>query len=174
MNCSNSDDVIDPLAAVSRRRWLAVVGGAGLCFAAQNADTQAAEVDLKRLPYIDAHSHVWSPDVARWPLAGGPTRDDLKPPCFTSEELLAMAGREGVGAVGVIQHSGYRLWENSYLIDWAERAEQWCDAGGKMRSRFSIVGMIDDRQPGAGEKLRELYAKGVRGLRITPRIYGEK
>jgi predicted TIM-barrel fold metal-dependent hydrolase len=34
--------------------------------------------------------------------------------------------------------------------------------------------MIDDRAERPGEKLRELLPKGVRGLRITPRIHGEK
>src|SRR5437762_1852543 len=51
------------------------------------------------------------------------------------------------------------------------------DSTGKMPApprRFSIVGMIDDRGPAPDAKLRELLPKGVRGLRITPRIYGEK
>src|SRR2546428_789769 len=40
--------------------------------------------------------------------------------------------------------------------------------------RFSVVGMVDDRGQAPEAKLRELSPKGVRGLRITPRIYGEK
>jgi predicted TIM-barrel fold metal-dependent hydrolase len=34
--------------------------------------------------------------------------------------------------------------------------------------------MIDDTKPRAGEKLKELLPRGVRGLRITPRIRGER
>jgi predicted TIM-barrel fold metal-dependent hydrolase len=124
----------------------------------------AAEVDLKKLPYIDAHSHVWSPEVERWPLVKGQTREDLKPLSFTPEELFKLAEPEGVGRVVLIQHSGYHLWDNSYIVDCAQRLPE----------RFSLVGMIDDRLPRAGEKLRELLPKGVRGLRITPRIHGEK
>jgi hypothetical protein len=94
---------------------LGAVGGAGLCFALQSTSTLTrqdaggllgAEVDVKRLPYIDAHSHVWSPDVARWPLVNGQTREDLKPLSFTPEELFKLAEPEGVGRVVLIQHTG--------------------------------------------------------------------
>jgi predicted TIM-barrel fold metal-dependent hydrolase len=161
-------------ARASRRQCLAAVGAvtAGMALnrsiAGQaSSDSQGDKrgpVHRAGLTYIDAHSHVWSPDVERWPLVNGQTRADLKPLNFTPEELLAVAEAEGVGRVVLIQHSGYHLWDNSYLIDCAAR----------MPGRFSIVGMIDDRGPAPGEKLRELLPKGVRGLRITPRIYGEK
>src|SRR4051794_681199 len=32
------------------------------------AAARAAAPDLEKLPYIDSHSHVWSPDTKRWPL----------------------------------------------------------------------------------------------------------
>lgn len=172
--CRSSADTI------SRRRWLEtapVVAGAAL---AQRSFGQNS-LDVKKQPYIDAHSHVWSPDVGRWPLAKGQTRADLKPLSFTPEELLALAEPEGVGRVVLIQHSGYHLWDNSYLIDCAARAGEWRDPAAakhgqdaRATRKFSIVGMIDDRTERPGEKLRELLPKGVRGLRITPRIHGEK
>ncbi|MBW8884804.1 MAG: amidohydrolase [Planctomycetia bacterium] len=136
-----------------------------------------SKVDVARLPYIDAHSHVWSADVEKWPLVKGQTRADLKPLSFTPEELLALAAPEGVGRVVLIQHSGYHLWDNSYLIDCAARyGHPGADhaLSGRATPRFSIVAMIDDRADRPGEKLRELLTKGVRGLRITPRIHGEK
>ena len=117
-------------------------------------------MDLKKLPYIDAHSHVWSPDVGRWPLAKGQTKADLKPPSFTPEELFKLAEPEGVGRVVLIQHSVYHGFDNSYLIDCAKR----------LPGRFAVVGMVDDTQPRPDAKLRELLPQGVRGLRITPRI----
>src|SRR6266550_4792545 len=144
------------MTTISRRHWLAATAAAS---AAVTLDATAADVDLKKLPYIDAHSHVWSPDVERWPLVNGQTRADLKPLSFTPEELLALAEPEGVGRVVLIQHSGYHLWDNSYLIDCAKR----------MPGRFSLVGMIDDRGENPAGKLRELLPRGVRGLRITPR-----
>jgi len=146
----------------SRRRWLAAVSTAAGMLAWREA--KAAEVDVTKLPYIDAHSHVWSPDVERWPLANKQMKADLKPLSFTPEELFKLAEPEGVGRVVLIQHSVYHGFDNSYLIDCAKR----------FAGRFSLVGMIDDTQPRAGERLRELLPVGVRGLRITPRIRGEQ
>src|SRR4051794_8419468 len=160
---------------LSRRHWLAA-SAAALAAAYGRSVTagqrgSATQLGQKQLPYIDAHSHVWSPDVARWPLAGGQTKADLKPLSFTPEELFALAEPEGVGRVVLIQHSGYHLWDNSYIIDCAKRFNHGQDARA---TRFSLVGMIDDRSEEPGKKLRELLPLGVRGLRITPRIHGEK
>jgi predicted TIM-barrel fold metal-dependent hydrolase len=112
---------------------------------------------------IDAHSHVWSPDTDKWPLAKGQTRADLKPLSFTPEELLKLAEPEGVGRVVLIQHSIYHAFDNSYLIDCARQ----------FPGRFVVVGMLDDTQPHPDVKLRELLPLGVRGLRITPRVRGK-
>jgi predicted TIM-barrel fold metal-dependent hydrolase len=148
---------------------LVAIGGiaAGAAFGRFGPATAAAQekgAELARLPYIDAHSHVWSPDLARWPLVNNQTKADLKPTSFTPEELFKLAEPEGVGRVVLIQHSVYHLFDNSYLIDCARR----------MPGRFSVVGMIDDKGPQPGEKLRELLPLGVRGLRITPRVGGPK
>jgi predicted TIM-barrel fold metal-dependent hydrolase len=149
----------------SRRRFLAAsaTAVAAASAPARSLLAVAAAPDLAKLPYIDAHSHVWSPDTDRWKLAAGQTRDDLKPPSFTPEELFALAEPERVGRVVLIQHTVYHGFDNSYLLDC------WKQYPG----RFSIVGMIDDRLPDAGRKLRDLLPSGVRGLRITPRIRGE-
>jgi predicted TIM-barrel fold metal-dependent hydrolase len=156
---------VQPPRRASRRRWLAAAAAAGVAAARMLPVTaRAAEVDLKKLPYIDAHSHVWSPDVARWPLANKQTKEDLKPLSFTPEELLKIAEPEGVGRVVLIQHSVYHGFDNAYLIDCAKR----------FPGRFSIVGMLDDTLPQPGERLRELMPAGVRGLRITPRVRGEQ
>ena len=48
-------------------------------------------------PYIDAHSHIWTPDVAHYPLAEGFAVADMKPPSFTAEELLAICRPAGSG-----------------------------------------------------------------------------
>jgi predicted TIM-barrel fold metal-dependent hydrolase len=149
-----------------RRQWLQSSGAAMTLLAANQVVHAAAvqgQVDLSKLPYIDAHSHVWSSETARWPLAKGKTREDLQPLSFTPEELLKLAEPEGVGRVVLIQHSVYHAWDNAYLLDCYRR----------FPGRFSIVGMIDDRQPRPGERLKELLPQGVRGLRITPRMHGE-
>ncbi len=66
--------------------------------------------------FIDAHSHVWTPDVARYPLAEGFTVADMTPRSFTAEELLATCRPAGVGRVNLIQMSFYGF-DNRYLLD---------------------------------------------------------
>jgi predicted TIM-barrel fold metal-dependent hydrolase len=58
-------------------------------------------------PYIDAHCHVWTPDVAHYPLGQGFTVNDMRPRSFTAEELLALCRPSGVGRVNLIQMSFY-------------------------------------------------------------------
>lgn len=152
--------------AVSRRRWLATSAAALAAAAVVRAAPRAlaAEVDLNKLPCIDAHSHLWSPDVEQWPLADGQTRADLKPPSFTPEELLKLAEPEGVGRAVLIQHHTYHGFDNRYLLDCAKR----------FPGRFVVVGMLDDTRPQPDAKLKELLPQGMKGLRITPRIRGAK
>ena len=98
----NSQGTVLPGIDADRRRWL--MAGSAAAIGASVSGTlprlaSGAENDWMKLPYIDAHSHVWSPDVARWPLAGQQTRADLKPLSFTPEELFKLAEPEGVGRV---------------------------------------------------------------------------
>ncbi len=67
-------------------------------------------------PYIDAHSHIWTPDVAHYPLAAGFTVADMQPKSFTAEELLATCRPAGVGRVNLIQMSYYEF-DNRYMLD---------------------------------------------------------
>src|SRR6185437_10576734 len=67
-------------------------------------------------PYIDAHSHIWTPDAKRYPLAQGFAVADMKPPSFTAEELLAQCRPAGVGRVNLIQMSFYEF-DNRYMLD---------------------------------------------------------
>lgn len=148
----------------SRREALsvgaAIAGGMVVAMQAQpslaNADSDGA--------WIDAHSHIWSPDVEHYPLVGGLTAKDLDPPSFTDEALMKIAGPEGVGRVVLIQHSIYHLFDNSYLVDAVKRHPK----------RFRVVGMVDDHQPNAGAAMKKLLPLGVTGFRITPFIRKEK
>src|SRR5262245_19357673 len=137
-----------------------------LAAAAASLPQYCAAADERKINemFIDAHSHVWSPEVDKWPLAKGQTKADLKPPSFTPEELFKLAEPVGVGRVVLIQHSVYHLFDNRYLIGCAKL----------MPGRFSIVGMVDDTIPHPDTTMKDLLPHGVRGLRITPRIRGEK
>lgn len=126
--------------------------------AALGAAMNPAPAAEKDLPWIDAHSHIWPPEVDKYPLAPGLTKKDLIPPSFTDEELMKLARPEGIGRVVLIQHSVFHLWDNSYLIDAVRRHPK----------TFRVQGMVDDhaREPGAA--MKKLLPLGVTGFRITP------
>lgn len=108
-------------------------------------------------PYIDAHSHIWTPDVAHYPLAKGFTVADMQPRSFTAEELLAQCRPAGVGRVNLIQMSYYEF-DNSYMLDMIKLYPD----------RFVGTGIVDPLAPKPDEAMRALLPKGVRAFRIAP------
>lgn len=138
----------------NRREVLAASSAAALTMAA------ATHAQDKKSGWIDAHSHIWPGEVDKYPLAPGQTKADLKPASFTDDELMQIASPEGVERVVLIQHSVYHLFDNSYLVDAVKRHPK----------RFRIVGMVDDHQPHADVKMKDLLKQGVTGFRITPFI----
>ena len=44
------------------------------------------------MPIIDAHSHVWTPDTARYPLAAGFVKENMRPASFTPGSSGRSAG----------------------------------------------------------------------------------
>jgi predicted TIM-barrel fold metal-dependent hydrolase len=148
---------------LSRRTLLQSSAALATAAALPRVVSAADDAQIKDM-FIDAHSHVWSPEIDKWPLAKGQTKADLKPTSFTPEALLKLAEPVGVGRVVLIQHSVYHLFDNRYLIACAKN----------MPGRFSIVGMVDDTIPHPDTTMKDLLPHGVRGLRITPRIRGEK
>ena len=144
------------------RRTMLRTTAAGL-FAGALADPVGAAADEGEKPgWIDAHSHIWTRDVERFPLAEGRTLADLIPPSFTNEELLRICEPEGVEKVVLIQHHIYHGWDNSYLLHAAERAPE----------RFRVVGMIDDQTNRPDAEMRRLLKRHVTGFRITSWIRG--
>jgi predicted TIM-barrel fold metal-dependent hydrolase len=108
--------------------------------------------------YIDAHSHVWPPDVAHYPLAKGFAVADMKPPSFTAEELLATCRPAGVGRVNLIQMSFYGF-DNAYMLDMIKLYPE----------RFVGTAIVDPLGPDPGRAMRELRPRGVVAFRIQPR-----
>lgn len=141
-------------------------------FAKYSAATVAATMAMTDGPaiaepesgFVDAHSHIWTRDVKAFPLAEGVTVDDLAPPSFTAEELLATARPSGVERVVLIQHHIYHGWDNAYMIDAARRYPQV----------FRVVGMVNDLEPDPDKKMKQLLKNKVTGFRITPRIRGHE
>ncbi len=118
----------------------------------------ASAVDAKPEGWIDAHSHIWTRDLAKYPLDGKQTIDDLKPDSFTAEELLELAGQNGVGRVVLIQHKPYHGLNNSYITD----------SIAKFPGRFSGVACIEADQPQPEKDMDKLFKLGMRGFRIRP------
>jgi predicted TIM-barrel fold metal-dependent hydrolase len=108
-------------------------------------------------PYIDAHSHIWTPDVAHYPLAEGFTVENMNPRSFTAEELLALCRPAGVGRVNLIQMSFYQF-DNSYMLDMIKLYPD----------RFVGTAIVDPLAADPAGAMRRLLPQGVRAFRIVP------
>lgn len=144
-----------------RQATLAAMGGFAIRKAA--SPSPAAEpVDPPTAPApppgaIDAHVHVWSPDVKRYPLAAGFKLADMQPASFTPEQLLAQARPASVSRVVLIQMNFYGT-DNRYLLD----------AIREFPGVFSGVAVVDHQAAGLRDAMRQLKGQGVRGFRIHP------
>lgn len=120
------------------------------------------EQDLSHAPpaaghFIDAHVHVWTDDVDRYPLAAGFNKSNMNPLRFTPADLLELCIPLGVDRVVLIQMNFYGV-DNSYMID--------C-----MRQHpgvFAGIAQIDEHGVDPAAEMRRLKGRGVRGLRIVP------
>ena len=108
--------------------------------------------------YIDAHVHVWTPDTAHYPLAKGYTKDDMKPPSFTPQELFKHSKPAAVTRINLIQMSFYGF-DNSYMLDMI-----------KLFPDVFVGTAVIDPQGEPVKRMRELASKGVRAFRIHPRL----
>lgn len=106
--------------------------------------------------FIDAHAHIWSDDLAKYPLGPWATPANMKPATFTDDELLTVVKPHGIDRVVLIQHAPLHGYDNSYILDCAR----------KRPDTFSVVAMINERTPNLKERLRDLRDQGARGIRI--------
>jgi predicted TIM-barrel fold metal-dependent hydrolase len=109
--------------------------------------------------YIDAHVHVWTPDVAHYPLAPGYKREDMKPPSFTPEELFGHCKPAGVDRINLIQMSFYGF-DNRYMLDMI----------ALHKGVFAGTAVIDPHGPAPEQQMAELARKHVRAFRIHPSL----
>jgi predicted TIM-barrel fold metal-dependent hydrolase len=108
--------------------------------------------------YIDAHSHIWTPDTAHYPLAAGFRRANMEPTSFTVEELLERCKPSKVDRVVLIQMSFYG-YDNRYMLD----------AIKSHSGTFSGVAVIDQNALHPDVTMKEMKSQGVRGFRIYPK-----
>jgi predicted TIM-barrel fold metal-dependent hydrolase len=107
--------------------------------------------------FIDAHVHVWTPDVAHYPLAAGYKPEDMKPPSFTPEQLFRHTKPAGVDRINLIQMSFYRF-DNRYLLDMMALYPEV----------FAGTAIVDPLGPAPDKQMTELAPKRVRAFRIHP------
>lgn len=105
---------------------------------------------------IDAHVHVWTPDLAAYPLAPGFSAADMTPPSFTPEQLLAHAEPHGVKRIHLIQMSFYG-GDHRYLLKTLER----------FPDKFSGAGLLVDSTEAPVEQARRMVAWGLRAMRVV-------
>jgi predicted TIM-barrel fold metal-dependent hydrolase len=117
------------------------------------------EVNTK---YIDAHVHVWTPDTARYPLAAGFKKEDMKPASFTPEELFKHCKPAGVGRINLIQMSFYGF-DNSYMLDMI----------AKHPDVFVGTAVVNPHGKDPAADMTDLAKKGVRAFRIHPKLGNE-
>ncbi len=137
-------------------RFLPMLAAAGLVgYAFGMAESQEA----KPMSRIDAHVHVWTPDTARYPLAAGFKKENMKPASFTPEELFKHCKAAGVGRINLIQMSFYGF-DNSYMLDMI----------AKYPDVFVGTAVIDPRGKDPAREMDDLAKKGVRAFRIYPKL----
>ena len=134
---------------LSRRAFIRATGLATLATAGGNA------VAAESSEFIDAHVHVWTPDLQRYPLATSFKPAEMKPASFTPEQLFAHCKPQGVSRVVLIQMSFYQH-DNRYMLDMM----------AQHRGVFSGVAIVDETKPDVRETMKMLAGEGVRGFRL--------
>lgn len=133
-------------AGIDRRRLLLATAATAIAGAA------AAEP----AGYIDAHSHAWGGDIARYPMVAGGTAAGRDPPFYAIDTLLEREAAVGVGRVVLVQHIGYFGFDCRYLTD-AARAHP---------GTFAVVAAVDERRDDAPAAMLAAKAAGAKGFRI--------
>lgn len=121
--------------------------------------TELNAQEAKRMNYIDAHVHVWTPDTTRYPLAVGFKKENMMPVSFTAEELFKHCKPAGVGRINLIQMSFYGF-DNSYMLDTIAR----------FPDVFVGTAVINPSGKDPAREMDELAKKGVRAFRILPKL----
>lgn len=124
-----------------------------------SSDPQEESLGQKKTGWIDAHVHVWTPDVERYPIDTNRfSVEDMVPASFTPQQLLAECQPSGVERVVLIQMSFYDT-DNSYMLDVIK----------KYPGVFSGVGIVDHHAADLPMQIDALSTAGVRGFRINRR-----
>jgi predicted TIM-barrel fold metal-dependent hydrolase len=111
------------------------------------------------MAFIDAHVHVWTPDLAHYPLAEGFKKEDMKPASFTPEELFKHSKPAGVDRINLIQMSYYGF-DNRYMLDMMAMYPEV----------FVGTAIVDPHADAPDMLMTELAKKKIRAFRIHPSL----
>ena len=132
---------------------------AGIAGAAGCTMTRRTERGSDGPNWIDAHVHIWTDDLERYPLAEGFKKEQMKPPTYTPTELFADCEPSGVRRINLIQMSYYR-YDNRYMLDMM----------AQYPGRFAGTGIVDVTAPDLAETMRRLRKREVRAFRVYPSL----
>jgi len=106
---------------------------------------------------IDAHVHVWTENITRYPRSKDYSVTDSRPLAFLPNEILKHAKPYGITGIVLVQMSYYG-YDNSYMLDVMKEHE----------GIFSGIAVVDSNQMRPDIAMRKLINEGVRGFRIQP------
>jgi len=109
--------------------------------------------------YIDAHVHVWTPDLGHYPLAAGYKREDMTPRSFTPQDLFKHTRPADVDRINLIQMSFYGF-DNRYMLDMI----------ALHKDVFVGTAVIDPLTKDPERRMTDLAKQRVRAFRIHPRL----
>jgi L-fuconolactonase len=132
----------------SRRKFIVASGA--------TAVASRLPAQTPKIPFIDAHVHVWKHDPA-FPFAPGAK---VPPEDASAEMLLELMRANEVSRTVIIQVIHYR-WDNSYLASVLKRYPR----------EFHGVCRVNPEDPAAPDQLRRLTEEeGFRGVRLSPAV----
>jgi predicted TIM-barrel fold metal-dependent hydrolase len=141
---------------LTRRRWLASVAGTGILSTVSPVPAWVADHPSE---IIDAHAHVWSSDLKKYPLAPGHSASDPWYPSFSIEELQALARPAGVTRFNLVQTPWYGL-DHSYMLDAiAKDPEHFVGTG-------VVPAVTDVSLPSPERTMVELARGGIYAFRV--------
>ena len=109
------------------------------------------------LGYVDAHSHLWSPERTYYPLVSTAREEDVRPRGFTLGDFFQHAAPEGVNRVVVPAHHLHFGAEASYMTDLLKaRAGQ-----------VAVQAWLKYDDPDAVQEMKKLEAQGVKAFRLV-------
>ena len=113
--------------------------------------------DKRSAHYIDAHVHVWTDNLRRYPLGPGFTAEEMKPTAYSPTELLHDSRRNYVDRVVLVQMIYYGF-DNSYMLDAIKQHPR----------TFKGIAVIDSKSKAPDVEMHRLAEVGVRGFRLYP------